>query len=354
MMTTRQRRVGSAVTLLDVARHAGVSPMTASRVINRHPRVGASMRERVEASIKALGYRPNLAGRSLRTACLARIGILYSNPSAAYLNHFMLGVLEQSSLEGSQVLVEKSENSDHQHAAAERLLAAGADGMILTPPLCDAWQTIETLDERGIPLVAVATGTPMRGISSVRIDDYQAACTITRHLLELGHRDIGFISGDPSHTPSALRSRGFFDTMAASGLTVEPTRLGEGLFTYRSGLLAASRLLQTTPHPSAILCSNDDMAAAAVAVAHGLRLRVPEDLSIAGFDDTPVATTIWPELTTIHQPVAAMGRTAVTLLLGEIRQRRSGLPNRGIHHVMRYTLVPRNSTAPPAAARAPR
>ncbi len=353
-MTTRQRRVGSAVTLLDVARHAGVSPMTASRVINRHPRVGASMRERVEASIKTLGYRPNLAGRSLRTAGLARIGVLYSNPSAAYLNQFMLGILEQSSLEGSQVLVEKSEDSDHQHAAAERLLAAGADGMILPPSVCDAYQTIEALDARGIPLVAVATGAPMRGVSSVRIDDYQAACAITRHLLELGHRDIGFISGDPSHTPSALRSRGFFDTMAASGLTVEPTRLAEGLFTYRSGLLAASNLLQTTPYPSAILCSNDDMAAAAVAVAHGLRLRVPEDLSIAGFDDTPVATTIWPELTTIHQPVAAMGRTAVTLLLDEIRQRRNGLPYRGIHEVMTYTLVSRGSTAPLAAARARR
>nr|WP_267086655.1 LacI family DNA-binding transcriptional regulator [Xanthomonas sacchari] len=348
MMGIRQRRAGSAVTLLDVARHAGVSPMTASRVINRHPRVSATMRERVEASIKALGYRPNLAGRSLRTAGLARIGVLYSNPSAAYLNQFMLGMLEQSSLEGCQVLVEKSDDSDSQRAATERLLAAGADGLILPPPLCDARQTIAELDARGIPLVAVATGAPMPGVSSVRIDDYQAACALTRHLLDLGHRDIGFVSGDPGHTPSALRSRAFFDTMAGAGLTVAPERVAEGLFTYRSGLLAATALLQVAPRPSAILCSNDDMAAAALAIAHGLRLRVPEDLSIAGFDDTPVATTIWPELTTIHQPVAAMGRAAVTLLLGEIRQRRDGLPSRGTHQVLDYTLVTRGSTAPPA------
>ncbi|MCW0417475.1 Catabolite control protein A [Xanthomonas sacchari] len=306
------------------------------------------MRERVEASIKALGYRPNLAGRSLRTAGLARIGVLYSNPSAAYLNQFMLGMLEQSSLEGCQVLVEKSDDSDSQRAATERLLEAGADGLILPPPLCDARQTIAELDARGIPLVAVATGAPMPGVSSVRIDDYQAACALTRHLLDLGHRDIGFVSGDPGHTPSALRSRAFFDTMAGAGLSVAPERVAEGLFTYRSGLLAATALLQVTPRPSAILCSNDDMAAAALAIAHGLRLRVPEDLSIAGFDDTPVATTIWPELTTIHQPVAAMGRAAVTLLLGEIRQRRDGLPSRGTHQVLDYTLVTRGSTAPPA------
>ncbi|MCW0422395.1 Catabolite control protein A [Xanthomonas sacchari] len=306
------------------------------------------MRERVEASIKALGYRPNLAGRSLRTAGLARIGVLYSNPSAAYLNQFMLGMLEQSSLEGCQVLVEKSDDSDSQRAATERLLESGADGLILPPPLCDARQTIAELDARGIPLVAVATGAPMPGVSSVRIDDYQAACALTRHLLDLGHRDIGFVSGDPGHTPSALRSRAFFDTMAGAGLSVVPERVAEGLFTYRSGLLAATALLQVAPRPSAILCSNDDMAAAALAIAHGLRLRVPEDLSIAGFDDTPVATTIWPELTTIHQPVAAMGRAAVTLLLGEIRQRRDGLPSRGTHQVLDYTLVTRGSTAPPA------
>ena len=140
----------------------------------------------------------------------------------------------------------------------------------------------------------------------------QGARAITRHLIELGHRDIGFITGDPKHTPTALRASAFFDTMAEAGLTVPDARVAEGLFTYRSGLLAASALLQSSPRPTAIICSNDDMAAAAVAVAHGLGLRVPEDLSVTGFDDTPVATTIWPELTTIHQPVATMTSIVVS------------------------------------------
>lgn len=128
MVAKRQRSANNAATLLDVAKHAGVSPMTASRVINRHPHVGEAMRARVEASVQALGYRPNLAGRSLRTSGLLRIGVLYSNPSAAYLNQFMLGLLEQSSLTGSQVMVEKCGAIRSQRAATERLLAAGVDG----------------------------------------------------------------------------------------------------------------------------------------------------------------------------------------------------------------------------------
>lgn len=184
---------------MDVAKHAGVSPMTASRVINRHPHVGEAMRARVEASVQASGYRPSLAGRSLRTSGLLRIGVLYSNPSAAYLNQFMLGLLEQSSLTGSQVMVDKCGAIRSQRAATERLLAAGVDGVILPPPLCDSRQTITELDARGIPVVAVASGAPMAQISAVRIDDYQAARAIVDHLIELGHRRIALIKGDPKH-----------------------------------------------------------------------------------------------------------------------------------------------------------
>ncbi|KAB7764732.1 LacI family DNA-binding transcriptional regulator [Xanthomonas maliensis] len=348
MAAKRQRSANTAATLLDVAKHAGVSPMTASRVINRHPHVGQDMRARVEASVQVLGYRPNLAGRSLRTHGVLRIGVLYSNPSAAYLNQFMLGLLEQSGLNGSQVLVEKCGAIRSQRAATERLLAAGVDGVIVPPPLCDSRATIEALDARGIPVVAVASGAPMTQISSVRIDDYQGARAIVDYLIALGHRRIGLIKGDPKHTPSALRAKGYFDSLQAAGLSTPSQLVAEGLFTYRSGLLAARGLLTQPQPPSAVFCSNDDMAAATVAVAHGLGLRVPEDISVAGFDDTPVATTIWPELTTIHQPVTAMGRAAVSLLADAIRQRRRGETPQGVHQVMKYTLVKRGSTAQPA------
>src|SRR5690606_39303850 len=116
-----------------------------------------------------------------------------------------------------------------------------------------------------------------------------------------------------------------------AGLEVPPGYVAQGMFTYRSGLAAAGGLLRQPRRPSAIFSSNDDMAAATVAVAHGMGLRVPEDLSVTGFDDTPVATTIWPELTTIHQPVTAMGRSAVTLILDQVRARRSGRPAPQVH-----------------------
>jgi LacI family transcriptional regulator len=348
MAAQRRRRASGAVTLLDVAKHARVSPMTASRVINRHPHVGDEMRSRVEASVRALGYRPNLAGRSLRTAQQTRIGLLYSNPSAAYLNQFMLGVLEQSSLDGHQVLVEKCGALRSQHAATDRLIAAGVDGIILPPPLCDSRATIAALDARGIPVISVASGAPVDEASAVRIDDYQGAKAMTRYLVDLGHRRIGFVKGNPAHTPSALRTAGFLDAMAEAGLEVAEDDVAAGLFTYRSGLSAAQALLKRRNRPTALFCSNDDMAAAAIAVAHGLGLRIPEDLSVAGFDDTPVATTVWPELTTIRQPVAAMGRTAVAQLVKEIQQRRHGRDGGHLHHVMRYTLVKRGSTAAPA------
>lgn len=347
-MPKRARQAGNAVTILDVAKHAGVSPMTASRVINENPNVGAEMRQRVLASVKTLGYRPNLAGRSLRTSSTARIGVLYSNPSAAYLNQFMLGILEQSSLSGSQVLIEKCSGIRSQRAATQRLLDAGVDGVILPPPLCDSPQTIQELDDQHIPTIAVATGAPIEEVSSVRIDDYQGARAMTRYLLELGHRDIGFIKGDPKHTPSALRAAAFFDTMAEAGIEVPAEYVAQGMFTYRSGLTAAADLLKLKRRPTAIFSSNDDMAAATMAIAHGMGLRIPEDLTVTGFDDTPVATTVWPELTTIHQPVTAMGRTAVTLMLEEIRRNRSGRPKAQAHQVMKYTLVKRQSSAPPA------
>ena len=345
-MPKRERQKPSSVTILDVARHAGVSPMTASRVINGNPRVGEDLRERVQASVQVLGYRPNLAGRSLRTAGSARIGVLYSNPSAAYLNELMLGILEQTSLSGAQVLVEKCSGIVSQRAATERLLEAGVDGVILPPPLCDSPQTLKELEERGIPVVAVATGSPVPGVSSVRIDDYQGARAMTRHLLELGHTRIGFIQGDPNHTPAQLRRQAFLDTMAEAGISVRDEYMTVGMFTYRSGLTAARQLLELEQRPTAIFCSNDDMAAAAMAMGHGMGIRIPDELTVVGFDDTPMATTLWPELTTIRQPVTAMGKAAVALMLEEVRARRNGRHHDATHQVMKHALVKRQSSAP--------
>lgn len=351
-MARTRKRTSKGVTIHDVARHAGVSSMTVSRTINGGKYVRAAMREKVMASVKALNYSPNLAARTTRAGSTApRIGVLYSNPSAAYLNEVMLGGLEQSSRTGCQLILEKCGGLASQKSAVKRLLAAGIDGVILPPPLCDSRVTIDMLNAAGVIALALATACPMEDVSSVRIDDFQGARAMTRYLVKLGHTDIGFIKGDPSHTPSELRYAGFAASMKEAGLEIRPEWVMPGLFTYRSGLAAGEKLLKRENRPTAIFASNDDMAAAVIAIAHGLGVKVPEALTVCGFDDTPVASTIWPTLTTIRQPIVALGRAAVSIMVGLVEKLRDGQAVQPVHQLMKFTLIERGSSAPPGAHR---
>jgi LacI family transcriptional regulator len=325
----------------EVAKHAGVSPMTVSRALSGDAHVEAATRQRVQAAVKELGYSPNVAARNLARAASLHIGLLYNNPSAAYLNELLVGVLEQSSQAGCQIVLEKC-GVRNERTAIERLIRDGVGGIILPPPLSDSNIALDALRAAKIPFISVATGRPEAEGLSVRIDDQEASAAMARHLLSLGHREIGFIIGAANQTVSAQRQAGFETALREAGVQVRP----EGSFTYRSGLVAAEQILDSANHPTAIFASNDDMAAAAIAVAHRLHLDVPKDLTIVGFDDTPLATTIWPALTTVRQPVAAMARKAVELLLEEIRLRRLGETQGPVQHVMNFTLVKRESSAP--------
>ena len=340
------RRSGSAPTISDVARRAGVSPMTVSRVINGETNVRPTTREAVTAAIDALNYAPNPAARSLAGAGPARIGLLYSNPSAGYLSEFLLGSLDQASRSDVQIVVEKCDLGDHELEVAQHLVDGGIDGIILPPPLCEAPALLALLAAAGVPSVAVATGLPAEGQLAIRIDDREAAATMTRHIMDLGHRRIGFIRGNPNLSASDQRLDGYRAALAAAAIPIDPALVVDGLFTYLSGLDAAEQLLEQDDPPTAIFTSNDDMAAATVAVAHRRGLDVPGDLTVCGFDDTTLSTAIWPELTTIHQPIADMARAAVDLLVGTIRRHKGG---EGIvqQQVLDYTLIRRQSDAPP-------
>jgi len=353
MAKKNSRKSGSVVTIHDVARHAGVSPMTVSRVINSEANVREETRARVTASVRALRYSPNLAARSLASADAMHLGVLYSNPSSAYLSEFLLGSLEQSSLSGSQLVIEQCNKVESEREAVQRLVKGGIDGVILPAPLCDSEESLKAVEETGIPAVLVASGRPAPVFSAVSINDFEAARAMTRHLLALGHKRIGFINGHPNQTASGQRFRGYIEGMTEAGLTVGADQVAQGYFTYRSGLDAAQRLLESWK-PTAIFASNDDMAAATMAVAHRRGLDVPGDLSIAGFDDTPLATTVWPALTTIRQPIADMAREAVRLLIEQIRGRRAGAAPPVAHRSLRFTLVPRESTGPAPQKAAPR
>lgn len=336
-----------SATIHDVARHAGVSSMTVSRVINRTANVREPLREKVMASIKALDYTMNMAAHSTRSGNgTIRVGVLYSNPSAAYLNEVMLGGLEQSSRLGVTLLLETCQGLSSQRRAVRRLLDQDVDGVILPPPLCDTPTAIDMLRRAQIPVLAFASARPLASVSAVRIDDFRGAQMMTRHLIRLGHRRIGFIKGHPDHTPSGQRFAGFLRTMAEAGLKVDPDLVQPGLFTFESGLAAGEVLLKRANPPSAIFASNDDMAAAVIALAHGLHIRIPEEISIAGFDDTPLASTMWPQITTIHQPIVAMGRAAVTTIFEKVRDIRAGRQAQPRHLTMKCALIERASTGP--------
>jgi LacI family transcriptional regulator len=338
------RRSGSVVTIHDVARHAGVSPMTVSRVINSETNVREETRARVAASVAALRYSPNQAARSLASADTTHIGILYSNPSAAYLSEFLLGSLEQSSLSGCQLVIEQCEGVESEREAIQRLVKGGVNGVILPAPLCDSPESLTGVEAAQLPAVLVASGRPAAGHCAVSINDFEASRAMTRHLLGLGHRRIAFINGHPNQTASGQRLRGYIEGMTEAGLSVDTDQVAQGRFTYRSGLEAAEKLLESF-RPTAIFASNDDMAAATMAVAHRKGLDVPGDVSVAGFDDTPLATTVWPELTTVRQPIAEMAREAVRLLIEQIRGKRGRAAPQPVHKLLKFTLVKRDSTA---------
>lgn len=335
------------MTIHDVARHAGVSPMTVSRVVNDDSKVRDATRAKVAASIKTLNYRPNLAARSLASADAICVGLLYSNPSAAYLSEFLVGCLEQSSVSGCQLMIEKCDDPKSERAAIAKLANAGADGVILPPPLCDSEDAFKAARDADLPAVVVATGNPKPKLSAVRIKDFEAAYAMTQRLIALGHSRIGFIMGHPNQTASEQRFKGFAAAMEEAGLEVSAKMVAQGYFTYRSGLDAAELLLRAPRRPTAIFASNDDMAAATVAVAHRLGLDVPRDVTVTGFDDTPLATTVYPALTTVRQPIAEMAREAVKLLTEQVRRKRAGETQQKIEKLLDFTIVPREFTAPP-------
>jgi LacI family transcriptional regulator len=342
-MTEKQSPILPDATMHDVARLAGVSTMTVSRVISGNKVVSEATRKRVDLAIARLKYEVNVAARVARVGSL-RIGLLNSNPSTTFLSAFMVGALDRCSLSGAELLLEQCPDPREWRAAIERLVASGVNGILLTPPLCDADPVLQLLAELNLPAVAVATGRPNKSVSAVRIDDYDGARAMVRYLISQGHRDIAFIKGDPQHTPAQLRYQAFLDAMEEAGLNVAPERVKEGMFTYRSGLEAARSLLAQEDRPSAIFACNDDMAAAVVAVAHGLDLEIPKDLAVCGFDDTPMATTVWPNLTTVRQPISEIGQAAVELACEQIRRHRKSQPIVVRHRLLPFSLVPRQSS----------
>ena len=343
------RQIG-APTIADVAREANCTPMTVSRVINAQGNVRVATRDQVMAAIAKLNYSPNRAARSLAGGDQVRIALLFDNPSASYLSEFLMGALEEASRRDVQLVVQSCDSSAAAMVLVRNLAEGGIQGFILPPPLCDDREVLDLVAEFGTIAVAVGPGKAQGSQGAVLIDDFQAAYDMTRHILGLGHERIGFIIGNPEQVAADRRLNGYLAAIRDAGLEVDDRLVVQGRFTYRSGMDGAEKLLSVTPRPTAIFASNDDMAAATVAVAHRRHLDVPNDITVCGFDDTDMASSIWPELTTIRQPIREMTAWAVGAITRMIRAKRQGQVSPIEEEIMPYTLVRRESDAAPSLA----
>ncbi|EQB33985.1 hypothetical protein M529_01285 [Sphingobium ummariense RL-3] len=334
---------GKLPTIRDVAARAGVSVMTVSRVINKQSWVSPKTRSRVEEAIAALNYAPSAVARALAGSDDRRVALLYrASTTSAYLGELLLGALDNAADHRLHLVVERCDGASAEEIVAQ-VQHARVSGVILPPPLCDWRELIEALAAKKIKAVSIAPDIVDSGELTIAIDDKHAAFEMTRHLIELGHRNIGFIKGNPQHRASARRLEGFRQAMRANGLSDDEQWIVPGDFSYRSGLDAAERLLDLPVRPTAIFACNDDMAAAAITIAHQRQIDVPAQLTVCGFDDTPLANAIWPTLTTIHQPIRDMSREALALLAAEIREGGTANP----HVKLDYRLIRRQSDAVP-------
>jgi LacI family transcriptional regulator len=320
----------------DVAEAAGVAIKTVSRVLNSEPNVREETRQRVLAVVKRLNYHPSLSARSLAGRRSYLIGLVYENPSANYIVDVQHGAMSRCREGKFQLLMHQVANqgADLEREILGLIDQTRLDGVIVTPPLSENAALLEALRRRNAPFARIAPSDLDRPGPCVYMDDVGAAREMTEYLIGLGHRRIGFIVGHPEHFASGQRLRGYKAALKTHRIPFLPELVKQGYFVFESGLEAARLLLAAPNRPTAIFASNDDMAAGVLMAAHEMAIAVPNRLSVAGFDDTYVARTVWPRLTTIHQPSYDLAYTAADLLIQLLQSGVSPPPMRLPHRLM--------------------
>lgn len=306
------------ITIRDIAKRAGVSIKTVSRVINNENGVNPGTRARVEDVVEAMGFTPNVSARALPSRRNYLLGVIFHwVGSSDYIAQVQVGAMRAARRAGYHLAIEQAH--DPQAGGRDALLASlrsgRFDGLILTPPVGDDEGLLDLLDAQGLPYVRLSPGSRPERSLHVFMDEAAAARRMVEHLLDLGHQRIGLIAGPAEHAASGLRREGYRQALQGRGVAYDPALVAEGMFDALSGFAAAEALLTLDPRPTAIFASNDHMAVGALAAAARQGLLVPQDLSVAGFDDGPAAAAAWPPLTTIHQPVSAMAETATDMLI---------------------------------------
>src|SRR5215212_10021974 len=330
-------------TMNDVARVANVSIATVSHVINGTRFVSAERVERVQAAMQELGYTPDATARSLRVGRTDTIGLVVpdnSNPFFAALARW----IEEAGFESgyTTILANSNERPDREHRYVSTLVSKRVDGLILSPSRGDHSTLTRLLQNARLPVVVVDRDAALPNADVVLYDNEGGSYEAARYLLELGHRRIGCVAGPADASSATERVTGFRKAIADAGLPPQP--VVEADFHFTGGREATARLLDTGQEFTALFAANDLMAAGAVRELHSRGIAVPDQVSVVGFDDAPLAEMVSPALTTMRQPLQEMAHSAVSLLLSRVTSGDGGAP---VRKVLSTSLVIRDSTAPP-------
>ncbi len=336
----------------DVAKDAGLSIKTVSRVLNNERYVTEGTRVAVLAAVERLHYRPSAHARSMRAENSHLYGLLYQNPMGGFHAEILHGALSRCQEKGLHLVVELVRGRQMADQLEDFVAQVRLDGAILTPPHCDNKRLLAILREYGVPAVRISPGSDLPNDLSISIDDEQAAFDLTSHLMARGHSRIGFIEGIPGHRATGQRRAGFEAAFAAHGIRFDEQLVRPGLFTLESGIEAGLDLLGSDLRPTAVVASNDESAAGVIAAAARLGLKAPQDVSICGFDDSPVARHLTPALTTIRQPTFDFGQEAIAMLMSFREAQSRGQAPASVRQVMRHELVERSSVHSLAATSA--
>ena len=343
-MARGPRPSGGAITIRAVAERAGVSPMTVSNVLNESKPVRPTTREVVLKAVQELGYVPNAAARELATARSSRIGVLYFDTSHTFVSAMLAGALSAAARTGAQVIAKQCDSFaiENTGPALLALVAEGANGILIYPPISGILTGTETMARLGVPVCVIAQGDPLPDMDVIGLDEVGAARAMTEYLLDRGHRRIGFLTGDLEHASTLKRLEGYETALRARGVEVDRELVAQADYRFEGAAAVTPTLLDLANPPTAIFASNDDMAAGVSLVVHQRGLKVPQDIAIAGFDDSFFATRIWPQLTTIRQDVAAMSERATQILIARHREGRAHGPPQAER--LPFKLIERQST----------
>lgn len=313
------------VTINDVAKYAGVSIKTVSRVTNNEPSVKQATVDKVNDAIKALDYQPNLAARNLAGTKSYVIGFIYDNPNAYYVIDMQNGILSSCKDMGYELLIHpcNAKSDSICDELTTMVKHARLAGLVLTPPLSEDPKVLKALDEIDANYVRIIAGDKIKEDTglAVLVNDKHGAVSITQHLIDLGHKKIAFLSGDQHHESTKERLTGFTQAMTSNKLGVDENDIIAGQYSFESGVEGAKELLHRdkADRPTAIVACNDEIAAGALFAARLEGVEIPNQLSIVGFEDSPFSRQTWPKLTTVHQPNQKIAQIATELLIAKRR-----------------------------------